>query len=64
MEETYQSSNTGAMNALLNSRLRLCAEKLRETVRSGGDVQGEKKAMMSEIYSFHVHVLRKSAEEI
>lgn len=52
MEETYQSSNTGAMNALLNSRLRLCAEKLRETVRSGGDVQGEKKAMMSEIYSF------------
>ncbi|OUN68894.1 aminopeptidase [Drancourtella sp. An57] len=52
MEETYQSSNTRDMNALLNSRLRLCAEKLRETVRSGGDVQGEKKAMMSEIYSF------------
>lgn len=52
MEETYQSSNTRDMNALLNSRLRLCAAKLRETVRSGGDVQAQKKEMMSEIYSF------------
>lgn len=52
MEETYQSSNTRDMNALLNSRLRLCAAKLRETVRNGGDVQGQKREMMSEIYSF------------
>lgn len=52
MEETYQSSNTRDMNALLNSRLRLCAAKLRETVRNGGDVQAQKKEMMSEIYSF------------
>lgn len=52
MEETYQSSNTRDMNALLNSRLRLCAAKLRETVQNGGDAQAEKKEMMSDIYSF------------
>ncbi|MBM6744706.1 C1 family peptidase [Drancourtella massiliensis] len=52
MEETYQSSNTRDMNALLNSRLRLCAAKLRETVRNGGDAHAEKKEMMADIYSF------------
>ena len=52
MEETYQSSNTRDMNALLNSKLRQCAARLRETVRSGGDAQAQKKEMMSEIYCF------------
>lgn len=52
MEETYQSSNTRDMNALLNAKLRQCAARLRSTVRAGGDAETQKQEMLAEIYRF------------
>ncbi len=51
MEETFQSSDTAAMNRLLNSKLRRGAGLLRECAARGGDVSGLKIELMGEIYS-------------
>ena len=53
--ETYQSSHTGAMSAVLNRSLKACAVKLRTMVARGeaeAAIQAEKAAMLKKIYAF------------
>lgn len=51
MEETFQSSNTAAMNKLLNSKLRRGAGLLRAEIARGGDARALKRELMGEIYA-------------
>lgn len=54
-DETYQSSNTRSMNAVLNRNLKICAARLRAMVASGAQenaIQAEKSTMLGKIYSF------------
>ncbi len=53
--ETYQSSHTRSMNAVLNCNLKHCAAKLRGMVASGASdikIHAEKDKMLGEIYGF------------
>jgi len=53
MPETFQSSNTGAMNAMLNTKLRAYTAALRSMIRSGASakaVSAEKNRILSEMY--------------
>ena len=50
MEETFQSSNTRAMNQLLNTKLRRDAALLRKAAAEGRETRGMKQEMMGEIY--------------
>lgn len=50
MEETFQSSNTRAMNQLLNTKLRKGAAALKKAAAEGGDVQAVKAEIMGEVY--------------
>ncbi len=53
MPETFQSSNTGAMNAMLNTKLRAYAASLRSMIRSGAGkdaVNAEKDRILAEMY--------------
>ena len=52
MEETFQSSNTRAMNQLLNTKLRQCAAVLKKAAAEGKDVQAMKSEMLKDIYKF------------
>lgn len=55
--ETYQSSHTGSMNAVLNRALKAAAVKLRNMYRSGAgedELQSEKEAVLKKIYAFLV----------
>lgn len=54
-DETYQSSNTGNMNYVLNRNLKRCAAKLRAMAAAGESkeaILGEKDAMLAKIYAF------------
>ena len=54
-DETYQSSNTRQMNAVLNRALKAAAQKLRDMVASGADdgaIQTEKNKALDAIYGF------------
>lgn len=54
-DETYQSSNTRYMNAMLNRNLKVCAVRLRGMVASGAseaEIQSEKDDMLSRVYAF------------
>lgn len=54
-DETYQSSNTRSMNAVLNRNLKVCAARLRAMVASGAQedaIQAEKDAMLGKVYGF------------
>jgi len=54
-DETFQSSATGNMNAMLNRNLKANAAKLRGMVAEGADsaaIQAEKNAMLGKIYGF------------
>ncbi len=54
-DETFQSSNTGAMNHTLNRNLKICAAKLRKMAACGkseAEIQAEKAAMLDKIYGF------------
>ncbi|MBQ9938569.1 MAG: C1 family peptidase [Oscillospiraceae bacterium] len=53
MPETFQSSNTGAMNAMINTKLRAYTAELRRMIRGGAsaeDVNTEKNRILSEMY--------------
>ena len=53
--ETYQSSHTAAMNAVMNRNLKICAARLRKLAASGAsseDLQAEKERMLRVIYAF------------
>ena len=53
--ETFQSSHTAAMNAVLNRNLKICAARLRRLFASGADaeaLQAEKERMLQAIYGF------------
>ena len=53
--ETYASSHTRSMNALINRNLKVCAVRLRNLVASGASrdkIQAEKADMMKKIYGF------------
>ncbi|MBP5289090.1 MAG: C1 family peptidase [Clostridia bacterium] len=53
--ETFQSSHTRGMNALMNRNLKVCAVKLRNMIADGADqkaVRGEKEAMLGKLYGF------------
>ncbi|MFT8871561.1 MAG: C1 family peptidase [Sporolactobacillus sp.] len=50
MPETYQSSHTMELNALLNEKLREDAAALRAAVHAGADVQAEKENMLAAVY--------------
>lgn len=55
MEETYQSSNTGAMNGLINTKLKQYAASLRKGFafgKSRAALEAEKQKMLSEMYGF------------
>ena len=55
--ETYQSSHTGSMNAVLNQNLKKCAAILRNMARSGRSeeaLEAEKEKMLAKVYSFLV----------
>ena len=54
-DETYQSSNTRQMNAVLNRALKAAAQKLRDMVVSDADdgaIQAEKNKVLDSIYGF------------
>ena len=54
-DETYQSSNTRQMNAVLNRALKAAAQKLRDMVASGADdgaIQAEKNKVLDSMYGF------------
>jgi len=54
-DETYQSSNTRFMNAMLNRSLKVSAVKLRGMVAAGAseeDIQSEKNAALAKVYAF------------
>ncbi len=54
-DETYQSSNTGSMNHVLNRNLKICAIALRRMVEAGKpekEIQSAKDAMLGRIYGF------------
>ena len=54
-DETYQSSNTNAMNHVLNRNLKICAVRLREMVKAGKtakEIHEAKDAMLGRIYGF------------
>ncbi len=54
-DETYQSSNTRQMNAVLNRALKAAAQKLRGMVASGADdgaIQAEKNKVLDSMYGF------------
>ena len=54
MPETYQSSNTGSMNRILNTKLREDAVILRKLINDGksaDEVEAKKDEMLSEIYN-------------
>lgn len=50
MPETYQSSNTGTMNRMLNMKLREDAIELRAIVKEGKDPSARKDEMLFEMY--------------
>ena len=53
MPETFQSSHTGAMNSMLNTKLRGYAASLRRMIRSGASceaVKAEKDRILNEMY--------------
>lgn len=52
MEETFQSSNTSKMNALLNTKLRQYACALRQAAADGKDTVSLKNEMLAETYRF------------
>ena len=54
-DETWQSSNTNQMNALLNRALKVSAAKLRGMIAAGAsedEVQAEKNAALDAVYGF------------
>lgn len=54
-DETWQSSNTNQMNAVLNRALKAAAAKLRGMIASGAsedDVQAEKSVVLDAVYGF------------
>ena len=53
--ETYQSSHTNSMNAILNRNLKVCAVRLRESIANGASIetiQSFKEDMLAKIYGF------------
>lgn len=55
MPETFQSSQTGYMNKILNTRIRMCSAKLRKMYRDGADfdaLQAEKQKMLKDFYAY------------
>ncbi len=55
MPETYQSSHTGDMNRLINTKLRQCAAQLREMHQNGADIsclRAKKEAALQELFQF------------
>lgn len=50
MEETFQSSNTGEMNRLVNTKLRQCAARFRSAAAKGEDLRALKERMLDELY--------------
>ena len=53
--ETYQSSHTGSMNAVLNQNLKKCAVRLRAMARDGAGedaLEAEKEKMLAAVYAF------------
>lgn len=50
MPETYQSSNTAAMNQMLNTKLREDAAELRALVHEGKSTEARKEEMLCEMY--------------
>lgn len=54
-DETWQSSNTKQMNAVLNRALKVAAVKLRSMVANGApeaDIQSEKESTLGKVYAF------------
>ena len=54
-DETFQSSDTHEMNAVMNRNLKVCAAKLRKMVKRGESeesIQAEKEKMLDALYGF------------